>query len=160
MNPNRVPSRPNQGPDLCEGGEHAQVRFEAGHLGEADFLQRFLHAFASEFAVEDGGFDQAGDGAGRGLADGDGFEDLSSIEHVAHAAEELDRVDLHAVIMQESLDDHGQRARAQDQQGNEHDAELPEETGFGLDGRSQRCGGGEKRRNRHGGGYRRNSRGT
>jgi len=90
--------------ELGDSGEQIQFFLEAGHLGQACFFQRFADAFAPVVAIEDGGFDEASDGAGRGIADGKGLDDIIAFEDVADAVEELGRINLGAMAVKKSFD--------------------------------------------------------
>ena len=92
--------------DLRDGGEQIQFLLEPRHFGQAGFLDGLAHALAALVAVEDGGFDEARDRAGRGVADGNGLDDVVALEHGAHAVEEFGGIDLRAVAVQRALDEH------------------------------------------------------
>ena len=75
-------------------------------------------------AVENGGFDEARDGAGRGIANGNGLDHVVALEHGAHAVEEFGGINLRAVAIQHALDEHGEGGGRGEQNQPDHRAAI------------------------------------
>jgi hypothetical protein len=109
---------------LGDGGEQVEFVFEWRHFDEAGFFEGFAHAVAALVAVQDRDLHEARDRTGRGVADGDGFDDVVALEDVAHAVEELDGVDLGAMEMQHAFNEHDHARGAGKQDDPDHRAAL------------------------------------
>ena len=98
--------QPQQRRDLRDGGEQIQPLFEAGHFGQCRPPRRPRGHARGPFAVENGRLDEARDGAGRGVADRNGLDNVVALDDRADAVEKLGGIDLRAVTKQHPLDKH------------------------------------------------------
>ena len=109
---------------MRDGGEQVQPLFELRHFGQPGFLDRLADALAALVAVQNGGLDDARDRTGRGVADGNGLDDVVALEHVADAVEEFGGVDLRAVTVEDALDEHNEGDGCGEQNQPDHRAAV------------------------------------
>lgn len=97
-----------QGCDLGDGGEDVEFLLEAWDFPRAGVFESFVNGIAAAFAIEDGDFDQASNRAGRGVANGDGFDGVVALEDVANTVQELGGVNLFAVVLENAFEENSQ----------------------------------------------------
>ena len=102
---------------LRNGRQQIELVFQRRNFDQARFFQSFTNSFAPALPIEDRYFHQARHRSRCGVADREGLDHVLALENVAHPVQELHRVNLCAVKMEDALNKHsqGHGARTKDQ---------------------------------------------
>jgi len=133
-------------------GEKREVVLQTRDLRLADLLDHLINAFPTSIPVENGRLDQPRHGSGCRVADRQGFDHIVAADHIPHTREELGRVDLDLVQIEQPFDDHHHGGASDEDQDPEHHPKPRRSRlrGQGWGGRGIGRDGGEERPGQHG----------
>ena len=112
--------KPEQRRELRDGREQVQFFLKPRNFRKARLLDGFTHAVTAVFTVQDGGFDEARDGPGGGIANGNGLDNVAALDDGADAVEEFGGVDLRTMAEQRAFDEHDGGGGGGDQDQPDH----------------------------------------